>query len=160
NRQIRVIEGSKNLGQLRQRINPYFLRRRKRDVLTDLPDMSFDTLPVDIGQGSRDLAPYSDIIPDNATDGDIEALLKRGDEHVMKLRRTLGLAKVSGSVEAIREALEDSQRKVVVFAHHHDVIDLLMADLIDYGPVKLDGRDSGTARAKAVDRFLQDNSCR
>jgi SWI/SNF-related matrix-associated actin-dependent regulator of chromatin subfamily A-like protein 1 len=153
-RSIRVIEGSKNIETLRTKINPFFLRKRKKEVLKDLPDMAFDLLPVDIGQGSeKALDQFSDIFPPGATDTDIENIMRRGEGHVMAMRHALGLAKVSNSIEAIREALEDSPRKVVVFAHHHDVIDLLMSGLVDFGAVKIDGRDNDKARAKAVEAF-------
>ena len=36
--------------------------------------------------------------------------------------------------------LEGSDQRVVVFAHHHDVVDALMEGLKQYNPVRIDGR--------------------
>ena len=57
----------------------------------------------------------------------------------MRKRHQLGVAKLQGSIEAICDTLDGSNRKVVVFAHHTDVIDGLMTGLADYNPVKIDG---------------------
>jgi SWI/SNF-related matrix-associated actin-dependent regulator of chromatin subfamily A-like protein 1 len=154
-RQIRTIEGSKNTDKLRARMAPYFLRKRKKDVLQDLPEMTFDTLPVAVSAANQKaLAEFDDIIPPGTSDSDLDAKLRKGGEHVMRMRHVLGVAKVQGSVEVIQEALEDSERKLVVFAHHQDVIDLLMRNLSEHSPVKIDGRDNQSQRDRAVTAFL------
>src|SRR5262245_45636420 len=38
-RHVRTIEGSKNIDVLKGHLAPYFMRKRKKDVLTELPDM-------------------------------------------------------------------------------------------------------------------------
>jgi SWI/SNF-related matrix-associated actin-dependent regulator of chromatin subfamily A-like protein 1 len=147
-RQVRVIEGSKNLDDLRQRMAPFMMRKKKSEVLKDLPEMSFDTYPIDApGAPQWGVGHLDD-----------EALLH--DEHVMKMRRQLGLAKVRGAVDAIDTMLEGCTRKALVFAHHTDVIDGLMQGLGDWNPVKLDGRDPPPARERAIATFLGHPECR
>lgn len=148
-RQVRVIEGSQNLDELRARLAPIMIRRRKVDVLKDLPEMSFDTYPVD-APGAPAWGEWADKSDDD--------LLR--DEHVMKMRRELGLSKVRGAVDAIQTMLEGCDRKVLVFAHHTDVIDGLMEGLGNWMPVKIDGRDGTPARDRAIATFLHDARCR
>ena len=45
-RPIRVIEGSKNLDQLRALIKPFMMRVRKDEVFKDLPAIIWDQIPV------------------------------------------------------------------------------------------------------------------
>src|SRR4029077_11808679 len=45
-RMIRVIEGSKNLDQLKTMIAPFMVRIRKEDVFKDLPAILWDHVPV------------------------------------------------------------------------------------------------------------------
>jgi SWI/SNF-related matrix-associated actin-dependent regulator 1 of chromatin subfamily A len=148
-RQVRVIEGSQNLDELRAKLAPIMVRRRKVDVLKDLPEMSFDTYPVS--------APEAPVWGEWRGKSDDELL---NDEHVMRMRRLLGMAKVPGAVDAICTMLDGSDRKALVFAHHTDVIDGLMEGLGNWMPVKIDGRDGTPARDRAIATFLHDPRCR
>ena len=85
------------------------------------------------------------------SDDELLAKLRSGGEHVMRLRHQIGVAKLQGSIDAICDMLEGCNRKVVVFAHHTDVIDGLMRGLADYNPVKIDGRDSSNVREHCCD---------
>lgn len=75
-----------------------------------------------------------------------------------KYRKQTAMAKVPYVVEHVNNLLT-SGIKVVLFAHHHDVIDSLM-DAFGITAVKLDGRDSAAAKQTAVDRFQTDDSVR
>jgi SWI/SNF-related matrix-associated actin-dependent regulator 1 of chromatin subfamily A len=73
-------------------------------------------------------------------------------------RKRIALAKVKFAVEHIKELLNE-QEKVVVFAHHHEVIDALEEEFKEIA-VRIDGRVSLDERQRAVDRFQTDVSCR
>ncbi len=72
-----------------------------------------------------------------------------------RLRHDTAVAKVPYVVEH----LENCSGKVVVMAHHHDVVDAIEAAL---GPacVTLTGRENMAARQASVDRFQNDPDCR
>lgn len=71
-----------------------------------------------------------------------------------KLRAEIGIAKAPLVVEHVLGKLEENEGlKVIVFAHHTAVIDILMTGLKDYYPVKLTGSCSLKARQAAVDAF-------
>lgn len=150
-RDVRVIEGGKNLDVLKAKLKPYMIRLTKKQALPQLPDMAFDTYPVDAPN-----APDWGLYWRRMSDDELEAAMLRGggDEHLMKQRRLLGEAKVPGAVEAVSDMLDNCKRKVLVFAHHHSVIDGLVKGLAGYGLVKLDGRDGATQRQHSIEAFL------
>jgi SWI/SNF-related matrix-associated actin-dependent regulator of chromatin subfamily A-like protein 1 len=154
-RSVRTIDGSKNLNDLRQRMAPFFLRKKKRDVLKDLPDIMFDTYPIVAAAAPAWRNDWSGMRED-----EFLAALSETDTHVMTMRRLLGEAKVLSAVEAVSDYLDSCNRKVLVFAHHTSVIDGMVDGLADYHPVRIDGRDSPAARQKAIDAFLTDSRCR
>jgi SWI/SNF-related matrix-associated actin-dependent regulator 1 of chromatin subfamily A len=74
----------------------------------------------------------------------------------------LGLAKLRGAVEYITDMLDNlpDDRKVLVFAHHADVIRGLLRHLGEYSPVVLVGESKQKDREDAVNKFLLDPKCR
>lgn len=76
-----------------------------------------------------------------------------------KIRHETALAKVPDVVEFVRDALE-SEFKIVVFAHHLDVIAALMEGLAEFSPVSLTGEMSLEDRQKSVDSFQTDEKTR
>ena len=71
-----------------------------------------------------------------------------------RARRELAIAKIPLVVAHLLDLLE-AEQQVVVFAHHHDVVDALAAALREKGvsDVTLTGRDSQARRQEAVDAF-------
>jgi SNF2 family DNA or RNA helicase len=157
---VRVIEGSRNLAELRQRIEGFMLRVRKEMVLTDLPSIRYDVVPIGID-------PRVGQLPTLGLPADDNALLKYlanniKDENVMRLRRQLGLCKVNPAIEYIDDFMQNlpEGRKVLVFAHHKEVIERLMSGLQNWSPVKIDGASTPAMRTQAVNTFLTNNKCR
>lgn len=156
----RQIVGSKNLDKLRELLAPVFLKRRKADVLTQLPPLQFVEEPVEVDK--------ADIPPDLAdanvgaglTDDEFIAALSGQATHVATARRLLGLAKVEPAAQWAEGLLASGVRKLVLFAHHKDVIDRLAERLVEWNPVTLTGSTPHAERTKAVDRFQGDSSCR
>ena len=157
---VRVIEGSKNLPELRSRISPFMLRVRKEMVLKDLPPVRYDVVPIGVNAALVNLPS----LPPFTSDDDLLRYLagKIGDEHVMRLRRMLGVLKVNPAIEYISDFMEalPAGRKILVFAHHREVVQSLVAGLQNYRPVKIDGSSSPGERTNAVTTFLSDHRCR
>ena len=157
---IRVIEGSRNMPELRRRMDGFMIRVRKADVLKDLPAIRWDVVPVQPKLDS--LAPLP-AVPAGLSDEDLLKWLSgAGGDHVMRLRRLLGVAKCDASVEYIDDFLTNlpQDRKVLVFAHHREVIAALTAGLGNWSPVTVTGASSPHERAASIDRFLNDPTCR
>jgi SWI/SNF-related matrix-associated actin-dependent regulator 1 of chromatin subfamily A len=155
------IVGGRNMGGLRARLEPFILRRRKADVLPDLPPMRLETLYLD-GVLSRELSALSteygaQIEAALAEDG-LSGLAKLAP-HVAKLRRLTGLLKVAGIVETVtNEVLPDG--KIVLFAYHTGVIEALESGLRDagFGVVVVDGSCPAGFRTARVEQFQTDPS--
>lgn len=155
------IVGGKNMEELRGRLDPFILRRKKADVLPQLPSMRFETLFLD-GVLSRELSVLSAEIS-----GQVEkALAENGVEglqaiapHVAKLRRLTGLLKVAGVVETVENEV-GHDGKIVLFAYHTGVIEALEQELRDrgFGVVVVDGACPAALRTKRVEQFQGDPS--
>ena len=74
-------------------------------------------------------------------------------------RHELAIAKLPKCIEYITDALENSN-KIVVFAHHHDVVSGLLVGLSEFKPVSITGVDSQQQRQAAIDAFQNDNTVR
>lgn len=152
---IKIIKG-KNLPELKARIAPFVLRRKKDEVLKDLPPIRFDTLALE-GKWPKECDAESwaiaKILDEQGVDG-----LKAMGPHVAQLRRLTGLAKVPAAMEWIDEFKLGSDDKLVVFAHHKDVIGAL-SEHID-GAVVVDGSTDQRVRQAAVDSFQNDPAIR
>lgn len=72
-----------------------------------------------------------------------------------KVRRDVAVAKVPKVLEHVRNVLEDA-KKLVLFVHHHDVTDAMVADLAEFGVEWIDGRTANEDRQPTVDRFNTD----
>jgi SWI/SNF-related matrix-associated actin-dependent regulator 1 of chromatin subfamily A len=60
----------------------------------------------------------------------------------------------------LRSQLADSTEKVVVFAHHRNVLAALRETLASYGVVVIDGDVTERGRDAAIDRFQHDEKTR
>lgn len=154
------ITGGKNLKILKQLLAPYVLRRRLEDVMADVPRLMVDTLAL---SGKLKLPAGADI--------DLEAVNKALDEHGVAglakieqraavLRRLTGLAKVDPMAAWVDERLEDNDDKVVLMAHHVEVVEQLMAGLKAFNPVALYGGANAAQKREAVPTFMNDPACR
>jgi SWI/SNF-related matrix-associated actin-dependent regulator 1 of chromatin subfamily A len=155
--------GASNLEELQEKMRTKFMvRRLKADVLTELPAKRRQIIPLDtqgvIGLLNKERQLLADLSFEEAAkrleDGGGVAFTE-----MAKLRHELGVAKAPRAVEHITGML-DSVDKVIVFAHHHAVIETLARDLDQFGCVTITGQTSGADRQAAVDRFQTDPSCR
>lgn len=174
-RRIRVITGSKNIPKLRAMLAPFMLRVRKEDVLTDLPAINWDRVPVPLDPATMppaDAEAFDAAVeatlnaagmkPGEARDAVLNVLSGAGGEHLMRLRRLLGLAKLKGAYEYLTDMLEmlPDDRKILVFAVHADVIGALERFFLPYNPAVITGATPRGERMAIADKFLTDPTCR
>jgi SWI/SNF-related matrix-associated actin-dependent regulator 1 of chromatin subfamily A len=155
--------GSSNLEELQERMRTKFMvRRLKADVLTELPAKRRQIIPLE-PKGISSIIKSEQSILTRLGFEEAARRLEEGDkllfDEMAKGRHDLGMAKVPLALDHIRDMLE-SVDKVVVFAHHQDVIAALREGLLEYGCAVITGQTSGTARQAEVDRFQTDPDCR
>ena len=147
------------------------VRRLKADVLTELPAKTRTVVEIDAD--SRDLRAA--VAAEGSVDMDrLHALTGAWSEQVETLsedkgfkdiaeasvkRHQTALAKVDAVVKFVTELLE-SEDKVIVFAHHHDVVAGLREGLAEFNPVEVTGNTSISDRQLAVEDFQNRPECR
>ena len=105
--------------------------------------------------GARNLGEeYSEAV------GRMEKAAEVAFNRLAEERHAVGLAKVPAALEHITGMLDDGLESLVVFAHHHDVIEKLMEGLARFNPVKMTGKESKAQRHAAVEQFQNDKNCR
>jgi len=174
----------KTLPELQARLrSTIMVRRLKKDVLKELPPKRRQVIDVEANGASNavkaEQAAYSRVEDRIAAAKARVELAKAGDSdeeykaavaalqetmtlaftEISSARHDVALAKVPSVVEHVKNVLED-QDKVIVFAHHLDVIDKLVKELGEYGVVSLKGSDSMESRQAAVDAFQNDPKTR
>lgn len=175
--------GSGNLGELQDKLRASIMvRRLKKDVLTELPAKRRAIIEISANGSSAvvdrerlawdkkeetitalraavELAKASDSPDDYATAvGNLKGATSAAFAELEKLRHDTAVAKVPYVIEHLRNAIEDGG-KVVVFGHHHDVIDALAAEFGNES-VTVNGDVAIAARQAAVDRFQTDETCK
>jgi SWI/SNF-related matrix-associated actin-dependent regulator 1 of chromatin subfamily A len=159
----------------------FMIRREKHDVVNELPTNRQTILLPKTGLtrliaqeksafGQKFDAMFADLEKD-LTDAEFEALKEfdtrttsdewedDGTEPVASVRKKLALAKVDMVVDFVEESLL-SEKKVVVFAHHREVVKKLQFALAHHGTAVVLGGLSTAARQKEIDRFRDDPDCR
>lgn len=150
----------RNLEELRELIKPFVLRRKKEHVLHDLPPMRFATLALSSERAARELRKIEDplaVLLRGVPDDDMFATLQKNGTHVAAARRLVGMAKAQPVIDYAAMWLDATDQKLVIFAHHKDVIEAIRLGL---NAVKIDGSTTPEARQAAVDAFQNDDSCR
>lgn len=157
------VVGGRNFDELRAKLKPWVLQRKKADVLKDLPEMLFSEVSVE--------APCLSIekraaLFDDARAQDIQNRVQSGlpipdDPHMASLRREIGLAKIPGTVEFALTFLSETTRKLVIFAHHREVMLGIEEEIAkNYLVVRINGDTPPHKRQEAVDSFQGDPACR
>jgi len=149
-----VREEKGRLPELRARLRCNFMvRRLKADVLKDLPDKRYEMSYVEPNGAIRevlarekliDFDPRTFINPDFGIDGQIATV-----------RREMGEAMVPRVVEHVKYLLDIvGIPKLVIFAHHKNVIAALVEALHKYGVVVRTGGQGSVRQQRAIDEFV------
>lgn len=158
-----VIVRGQRLDELKERMAPFVLRRRKEEVLKDLPELRFGELPLESASAAKALAGLDQHDVTNLKAAlemhGVEGLAKMSTE-MASLRRVTALAKAGAVAEWAKEWLNDCDDKIVIFGWHRDALALLEESLSGYGAAGIDGGTSQRGRADAVERFQRSDDCR
>lgn len=154
--------GASNLEELHRRVSEVMIRRTKAQVMQDLPRKSYTTLPVEIDNW-KDYQEAQESIVRWYLKNKGSAAAKRASRatafvRLQTLLQLAALGKVPALVSWVKDWLEDTGEKLVVFTTHTAVLRAIHkrfpdAAMID-GSVRMDLRD------KEVTRFQNDPRCR
>jgi SWI/SNF-related matrix-associated actin-dependent regulator 1 of chromatin subfamily A len=152
--------GASNLDELATRLRATcMVRRLKSDVLGDLPDKRRQLIVL------QSKADDSDLYPELNDENYFHTLANlKADRPAFsewsKRRKLQGMQKVDDVVSIVDDAL-DTSAKVILFAHHTEVVERLYQRLNpNHYSVFMHGGTPMKDRQAAVDAFQSDASCR
>lgn len=180
------LSGAANLEELNNKLRATcFIRRMKKDVIKELPPKTRGILTVElsnrkeyerasaeliewIGDRATRNEEFLNIIADLSKEEQQERIQERRKEAEMRAEAAEHLVRIealkqvaaAGKREAVKEWVEDfleSGEKLVIFAHHRDVIDWIAKDFP--GTPTITGATPLPERQAAVERFQKDDSC-
>ncbi len=175
--------GHSNLAEMQYKLrSTLMIRRKKEDVLPELPPKRRQIIPVEVKGSTKVVkaeleawerheariegltaavelakadseAEYLDKVDK------LDAYTKVAFEDVANERKAVALAKVPAVIEHVRSIVAEGQ-KVVVFVYHHEVCDKIY-DAFKGHAVTLDGRLINKEKRQArIDKFQDDPECR
>jgi SWI/SNF-related matrix-associated actin-dependent regulator 1 of chromatin subfamily A len=180
--------GASNLEELQERLRgSVMVRRLKADVLTELPPKRRQLMPLDRAESKNlkaaiaalesedeahataiaeamakaELAKASGEDAYRAAAATLADTRKVAFEDMARARYVLAVAKAPVVAERIADLLaEDPAMKIVVMAHHGDVVRVLREKLQKFGCAEVTGKTPVPNRQGECDRFQTDKSCR
>ena len=132
------------------------LRRTKQQVLRELPPKRRLVQEIDADDRvyrelmrpvMEKLGSLAALHPDDRERALLEEQISRGE------RQATGVAKAP-FVSAFVRALLDNGERVLLFAHHHAVMDIYQKELAAYKPAFITGRETGEGKERSVARFM------
>ena len=133
------------------------LRRTKQEVLKELPPKRRLVQELDWNDKvyAQLMAPILPQITRWRTATDLTASQRALLEESISLhaRQATGVAKAPYVCQFVRMLLEGGE-KVLLFAHHHQVMDVYRQELKSFAPGFITGRETSAMKDKAVERFM------
>lgn len=120
--------------ELGKRLRPFMLVRKAEDVFTDFPEPIVEHIYVEI--------PFREIGCDES------------DTHMATLRRQIGKAKASRVTTFVRDRVNATGRKHIVFTYSREVTEQITEDLKDLGAVKIYGGMSRKRKEEVKQSFI------
>lgn len=149
--------GSSNLEELHRKLQPFMIRRFKKDVLPQLPEKQYEVIELN-PMGKQKKLIKEELGMTEFTEENDRVKVKFDD--TSRIRRELGEAKTPAVISRLQDMLEDYDGKIVVFAHHRTVIEDIHGAFGEKKSVVAYGGMSGKAKQESIDRFNEDPDVR
>jgi SWI/SNF-related matrix-associated actin-dependent regulator 1 of chromatin subfamily A len=171
-------DGASNLEELQRKLREQVMvRRLKADVLTELPPKRRQVVlldPADVKGGAVALKKEAERREELRAKARVEAELAKASDDpgayeaavrrlrdpgeiefqdMSEVRHQTALVKAPAVAAHVSDLLNQGTAKVIVWAHHRDVIDILSEALDGYGAVVVTGSTPQAQRQEAVDAF-------
>ncbi len=154
-------KGATKLKELNKKLSTFMIRRKKEDVLQDLPEKIRQVIPVKVKGLKEYIEAESDFAgwlfknkPEKMESAvKAEAIVKLG-----YLKRLAGKLKFDMTLEWIHNFLLQSKDKLLVFGVHRDIVEGTHKAV--KGSVMVHGGVIGSKREKARKAFQSDKNCR
>lgn len=166
------IIGYKNLNELKKHISDIMIRRKKDEVLHELPDKLYETLYIELDPEEKKIYnAIRDELVETLKEYEVSRVLKDGylSNILVKMTRlkqatdSLELVsehKVSSKLDTLKELLKDimyEDKKAIVFSQFSEMTDILMEELKEYKPLLIAGKITQEQRHKNVNKFQNED---
>lgn len=144
------VSGNSNVEELGVRLRATcMVRRLKKDVMKQLPDKTIQLIPFELCKKTEKIIEREEWFSIE----DLKKYPERGSMgELAQIRHELAVAKIDESARYITDLLH-SIDKVVIFAHHYNVINGIKDKLQEFNPVVITGKHAIKNRQQAVDDF-------
>ena len=149
--------GASNQKELGILLRGHFMARcKKEEVLKDLPPLSVNIVFLEHSKESKKIINrMAEFSIEEITGG-----FSASSDGISLDRKALGLTKVVPALDYLINQLDFGRDKIVVFAHHREVVEALTEGLKEYGAVKFYGGMSAEQKDSAVVAFQEYPSTR
>ncbi len=169
----RVI-GYQNLDQLREKMEPIMLRRKKEEVLKDFPPKTVEHVHFELSRDERKLydAVRKLVLAEirQLTDMDTRSLallpvkmlrLKQATDHTLLIEALAGEEVGSSKLSTLKDMLGPiirSGEKAIVFTQFAEMAKILERELAEHGALLIHGAVDARERKVIADRFQSDDT--
>jgi SWI/SNF-related matrix-associated actin-dependent regulator 1 of chromatin subfamily A len=152
-----IDEREGRLAELQNRMRAHFMvRRLEIDVMKQLKRPVYDLIRVEETTAIKQALQAESLLgidPENLEGADAKVF-----GQIATARRLMGVAMAPQVVQWVKMLLDGGGRKLVLFAWHKEVLDILCAGLAEYGIIRVDGSDSGKGKHEKVQQFIREPS--
>lgn len=142
-------------GELQNRLRGYFMTRHlKRDVMTQLKMPVYDIIQLEeTGAVKQALKAESllDIDPENLEGADAAVL-----GHISVVRKMMGIALAPQVADYVDMLIAGGESKIVLFAWHIEVMNILQERLAKHGVLRVDGTTGAVRKERYTKLFIED----
>lgn len=149
-----TFDGTSNGKELHALMVENSIRRTKDQVMKFLPSKTISVIPMDVDESA--MKEY-EAEESSIEFGDNEMEQKNA---LAKLSRSAYVAKKESCINWVKNFLETSDEKLLIFAWHVSVVDDLYESLKDYNPARIYGSTSLQERESEKKKFIEDSNCR
>ena len=151
-------EGASNLEELFTRISPYFLRRLKKDVLSQLPDKTYTEIEIELTPTER--KEYEAIIKEMKkvvdVNGKEEEKKESYLEKIHKLKQFTGQVKLNRMMsDGVIDDIASNGEKIVVMSDYQILAETLYKEYSDISVIHT-GSMNQDEKQLSVDKFQED----
>jgi len=127
--------GIKNPEKFKEHIKDIAIRRERIDVMKELPLITRNKYHAEVKENEKEIYDeevsnfvkwYNDLV----MSGEEDKMFQPGEDNLLakmaRMRHLAGLAKIPATVEFVKEFIEETDKKIVVFVHHKDVAQIMV----------------------------------
>lgn len=156
------VSGASNIPELKEKISKYIIRKKKEDVLTELPDKKFINISIKLDSETQQkyqllensFIEYLKEIKNKSKREIQKALLAETLVKLNELRMLTSIGKINSTKEIIKDIINAGE-KVVVFSSFNNPLKELQMNFEDESVIIM-GNTSGEDRQKAIETFQND----